>query len=1170
MKTNSHSPVTEMLSAKYKIWLTVGLAAVTLADFVVCICLWADGVPGAYWLFPFIFALVDGLYLLGVIFSNQRFSYALKMFVTYAGVTLLEIIIWTVTLAAGDDVVFVNVSAALWAAIHVIGLIAATVAYLYASKRFKFAHAAQLTIAIVAAVVAALLMLLYMISLAATGFFGQGNGLRPLIYAEAEDGSGYIVTGVMNGKGDTAAVPKEFNDKKVVAVSYKVFRANGLKRVNLDCDGDTLFTDVLSLSDDTGASLSYDITITAPIETADIFRQTFYADAAHSSLSEAYKRFCFALGNNVTPVVPDDEVFVTFDYSYDSYLAADQNVIPTWHGKKNDTFEASYFDDITYAVRSNNVDDYDLYWNYDHNQHIMHELKIGDKPIVGSRVTASANVEVSFDRVYKVFPGATNDTKYDVTSVFPYSVVKDVVQKYKLTVAEHADEILSDFKRDGFSVRWRYATGALDNVEFQSLGEVLSGYDKDVETFTVSPVWALDNPIVNIKSTDDESTVVYGDPFTLTAEASHTLGDAVEYRYLWYKDNNGFAEGAEWTTASMPFDGGGEYRVAVAATVPEITSVSSSAVVWLNVTVARRELQVEWTDPEGAVDGHITYNNENHTVTPALYNALSADNVYVNISSFSYEDAGAHECKVILAGAQADRYYIKSGDEKHTLTIDPFEVDVRWDNVENGKVEFTYNGKKQAPEAHSSAQWGPSNVTILDVEVTGEQINANVSGGTYTATARIIKYRNLGVGNIEDTNYKIKSGKTQTFVINPLEVNVVWGDTTSFEYDGNPHAPTARANGEENGTGGYKELIMNVGGAEVNAGADYTATASHASANYAVSESTRTKPFTVMQKPITIDWSSTALTYSGDEQSPVPSAVGANGAPLSFAVTGGQVDAGFDYTATAELTSALDKRNYDVVNPERAYNILPREITVVWEGYTLTYNGAVQKPNARATGVKNRNLPVNVTAQGGDKVNAGTYVAVVTFANTVDLNNYTISNQTREFTIRKRDAAAVWGNRSFEYNGKDQQPTATVVGINGEITVIVSVTEAEHVNVGGNYHATASAVDSLDIQNYNITNNATTFSIYAKALTVKVNNATVEYGETPVYSYAATGFVGTDESGVTVSFGVDYAADGEGHIPSGTYAITATVTGDASSNYVITVTPGILTVKAKPTTELDG
>ncbi len=1306
MKSNSHSPVTEMLSAKYKIWLTVGLVGLFVSDLVACICLWADGVPSSYWLFPFIFALVDGLYMLGVIFSNQRFKYAFKMLIVYTIITVAEIVIWIIMLTAGDDVVFNNMSAAFWAIIHLLGLIAAVIAYVYASKRFKFAHAAQLSIAIVSVVIAVLLMLLYLISLASAGFFGQGSGIRPLIYAETEDGSGYIVTGVMDGKGDTAAVPNEFNDKKIIAVSYNVFSAKGLKRINLGCDADTLFTDALEVDGADIADISKDLRIYAPIETADVFRKKFYTDAVHGSLTENYKGMCFALGNRVTPVVPSDEVYVTFDYDYDSYLRADENVIPMWHGKKDSALPASHIADFEYAVHSDNTNADDLYARYNHNQYIMRELSVGDNAIVGSKVSASANVKVSFDRVHYIIPGTTNDTMYDVTSAFPYATVNGTEQEFTLTVAEHADDILSAFTRDGFSVRWTYSHETQTDISFTSLAELLAD-SNIVGKVAISPLWTLAAPTVDIKPTDDKTTVTYGDAYTLTAEAAHTV-DGAHFDYAWFKDGNRLGSGNEWSTSSMPFDGYGNYTVAVAVTAPEVTSLSSSEVKDITVTVARRELTVEWTDPEGTVDGHVTYNGKNQTITPTLHNTVGNDSAYVNISSFAYADAGVHECNVILAGDRASRYYIKPGDESHTITIDPFAVDVQWDNVVDGKVEFTYNGKKQAPEAHSYANWSPIHSTKLSVEVTGEQIDANSSGGTYTATARLIKYWVAG-HNIEDTNYTIKSGKTQTFVIKPLEINVVWGDRTSFEYDGEFHAPTARANGEPNDTGGYKELIMTVDGAKVNAGTGYVATARHVSANYTVSESTQSKPFVITQKPITLDWTSAALTYNGESQAPTPSVDDVNGNPLSLSVTGKQTNAGADYVATAALSAELDRQNYDITNPERTYTIAAREITVAWVGYTLTYNGASQQPNAIATGVNNLDLPVNVSV-AGEHVNAATYTAVVTFADIEHLNNYSISNPTREFTIRKRDLTAAWGNRSLEYNGTAQKPTATVVGVSGAITVAVSVTEAEHTNVGS-YNATVSCVDALDIQNYNITNNAATFSIYAKgveivwtdtaltyngnpqaptasaqgvngpltvtvlgertnasttaytatasigdtnylihvttvshsftisplavgidwgttsfeydgkphaptatvngvsgalditvdgaqtnvgdytatatlknstdrnnytltnparsysvtakSVTVTVNDLTVEYGETPVYSYTATGFVGADGSAITVSCTVSYTADEDGNIPSGTYSITATVTG-VSSNYAVTVNPGMLTVGEKP------
>ena len=76
MQNDSHSPVTEMLSPKYKLWLLSGIVVMLAGDLCVCLYLWVTGAPDDYWAIPLALAVFDALYIAGIVFSNQRFKYA--------------------------------------------------------------------------------------------------------------------------------------------------------------------------------------------------------------------------------------------------------------------------------------------------------------------------------------------------------------------------------------------------------------------------------------------------------------------------------------------------------------------------------------------------------------------------------------------------------------------------------------------------------------------------------------------------------------------------------------------------------------------------------------------------------------------------------------------------------------------------------------------------------------------------------------------------------------------------------------------------------------------------------------------------------------------------------------------------------------------------------------
>lgn len=85
-----------------------------------------------------------------------------------------------------------------------------------------------------------------------------------------------------------------------------------------------------------------------------------------------------------------------------------------------------------------------------------------------------------------------------------------------------------------------------------------------------------------------------------------------------------------------------------------------------------------------------------------------------------------------------------------------------------------------------------------------------------------------------------------------------------------------------------------------------------------------------------------------------------------------------------------------------------------------------------------------------------------------------------------------------------------------------------------------------------------TLTINKKAVTVKVNDVTITYGDTPAFSYEVTGLV----DGETLSGEAVYSGAGT---DAGEYKIS--VSGlSAGDNYTVTVVPGKLTINKKPAT----
>ena len=110
-------------------------------------------------------------------------------------------------------------------------------------------------------------------------------------------------------------------------------------------------------------------------------------------------------------------------------------------------------------------------------------------------------------------------------------------------------------------------------------------------------------------------------------------------------------------------------------------------------------------------------------------------------------------------------------------------------------------------------------------------------GNTYTITPK----------GVTSSNYDITFADG-ILTVNPKEVGLTWSKTTSFPYDGSPHAPTVSATGMVNNDA----ITVTVTGAQTNAG-EHTATASaltgDKAGNYVLPE-TNTQSFTIGRKSI--------------------------------------------------------------------------------------------------------------------------------------------------------------------------------------------------------------------------------------------------------------------------------------------------------------------------------
>ena len=339
-------------------------------------------------------------------------------------------------------------------------------------------------------------------------------------------------------------------------------------------------------------------------------------------------------------------------------------------------------------------------------------------------------------------------------------------------------------------------------------------------------------------------------------------------------------------------------------------------------------------------------------------------------------------------------------DEKTTVTfiITQKKVEIIWSNT-----TLTYNGKNQAPTATINNKIDKDDVSL---SVSGAQTNA---GTSYTATAELS-------GDDKD-NYTLDGAENTTcsFTISPAEIGVegtlsiagwTYGDKANepggvtLDDDTNALLGTATATFKYEyklssaKDSAYTETVPTDAG-------DYTVRLTISVNNNFTPYST-TYNFTIAKKTVNVNWSKTPLTYNGEEQAPTAKTNDfVNDDSVLLTVTGGQTNAGENYTATAEL-SGTDKDNYVLKEgATESFSIAKRTIGITWGETEFIYNGQPQQPTAEPTGVVDGDdLTLTVTVSGEHK-NADDYTATASLAGT-DADNYALpEDYTTNFVIHK-------------------------------------------------------------------------------------------------------------------------------------------------------------------------
>lgn len=1095
-----------------KIFVYVCLVLSLALDIAVFVMLVANALPFKYWIVAILFAVFDLGFLAVSLASNFRFGYFRPHLVFY-GIALiaLSVVAVLVGVDSGSGTAYTTLALIAYPVMHLVTVTAVIIAVVFSVKSGKESKLGGLVIAVAMLAVSAA----YSVLLVENGYFGQPlEENRALLYSYNENYDGYAVVGVEKGSGTKIVIPDEFNGKKVYAVDCAVFNAEGIKKAELNCAATVIFDNEEELN-----NISDSLTLYVDKQNYDTVRNRFYAFGHERAVK------------NMAPGSLDkDEVFISFAFPMENDSG---KLYPTWYGKKGDTLSLGA-DAPEWYNHSDLTNDDDLYYAFSQNDaNIFIGFYDNGSNVDRQAVSKSyQNLVPKFDKVYGLIIGNGNDDAYTMPQWFRYSRVNGEYDIYRYVALSMADSFLETAPtRTGFSLMWKGSFGMFSE-SLPSLSEYLNACSGNGAT--VIPVWNLDAPTVS--EIVGYANPTYGDTLALSATASHTLSN-IDFEYKWRLFDD---ELEDQTTNALEInnigiDKGGSYRLEVRAYSKDnsVTTLSSTAQVFKNVTVQKRDLHFTWNVGDSA-----QYTAEN-IILKASYTSsdvINSDPISFTESASSVRNAGTYNLSVSLYGDCAYKYNAVGAK---TFTVTPAPLTIKaddknkpYDGTAFSSSEFTYNEE------------GLKGSDSLGNAVYTSEATSKVDAGKYDIFVTFPDATEV----LKNYSYNIDKGAA---TIEKRTVTVTWESDTALIYSGAAQHPEVQSiDVVERDRDSYLNNLT-YSGAKVNAGNGYTAEVSFRdgssfSNNYTLNNTTC--GYSIKAKDITLTWDSvTTFTYNGAEQYPRVTTADVvyndrNEFLNYIEYSGKQVNAGQNHSVTAAFRqgSGFDT-NYNIVGGEScSYVINAKNVTLVWTcngpyvgGFSFEYDGTVKTPQVTdisgAVESEKATLLNEKLSYSGTNGTSLKDVGRTEITATLDSNNYAVTDSTEKAVLQiyAKDLQLIWSTVHFTYNG--QPHTATVVSSVGAVSgeesgLLEKITYSGEsiTNVG-----TTQITAALNNANYNAA--PLTVIVTVSAATVRLvwgENSFIYNGEKQVPEVTSVeGAIGNEgetvKRNITVSIGIN-------------------------------------------------
>ncbi|MBO5609009.1 MAG: hypothetical protein J5929_01355 [Eubacterium sp.] len=484
-----------------------------------------------------------------------------------------------------------------------------------------------------------------------------------------------------------------------------------------------------------------------------------------------------------------------------------------------------------------------------------------------------------------------------------------------------------------------------------------------------------------------------------------------------------------------------------------------------------------WTYGDDASDPVITNNVGGGTVTFSYKPSNGTDEDYTTAKP---SKAGTYTVKAEIAATEN----YKAATLTQDFTIEQKTADLEW-----GERSFKFDTEAHIPTCEVTNLINGDKVTVdLIAKDTEEDDDTTGTPGKSAVGEYVVKA--IGLTGKGAENYKLPEIATQTFKVTRGDVELTV-NITGWTYGDEPNKPEVEGNPGETKVSFYYGIITEtaediVATTPENSGATEKGGVPKWAGNYIVAAFVdRTDDynmgfgfaeFSIEKKTVSLEWTGTSLTYTGEEQKPVAKPANIVGEDeCTVVVTGAQTDPG-EYIATAASLDGADCGNYKLPETVTQTFIISKETVNLsvsiedWEygaeaaepEVTITPEAAVDPEDEpvveyKAIDAKDSEYSEDVPTE------AGMYTVRVTYAGTT---GYAAAEATDTFKITPKEVGLIWTKLTTIYNAEDQCPEVTITGLveGDEEKVTAKVTGAA--TAVGTHTATVTSLKGEAAANY--------------------------------------------------------------------------------------------------------